>query len=109
VLPTCPFCERAWAGAPAPSYAPCPHPCFRFITKSQPGGEYAYHALGVDIKVGFPAAGDVIDIDRAIVAILARHYVLAGDVWFAESEEAVRAAHRDILAFLDSLESVVIV
>ena len=105
MLPTCPFCERARGGAPASSYAPCPHPCFRFITKSQPGGEYAYHALGVDIY----AAGDVIDIDRAVVAILARHYVLVGDVWFAESEEAVRAAHRDILAFLDSLASVVIV
>jgi len=105
----CPFCEKDQAGTPSRGYVPCPHPCFCSIMSSQPGGDYAYHALGIDINVGFPAAGDVMDIDQAIVVILARHCILVDGVWFAESDRAVRSAHREIRKYLASLESVVIV
>ncbi|HLN14698.1 MAG TPA: hypothetical protein VK587_15990 [bacterium] len=76
---------------------------------SQPGGDYAYHALGIDINVGFPVAGDVMDIDRAILAILERHYVRMDGVWFAETNAMVEAAHREIRNYLASLEVCVIV
>ena len=105
----CPFCRRDRAAGPPRAYVPCPHPSFRSIAAPQPGGDYAYHALGIDINVGFPAAGDAMDIDRAVLAILARHYVLVDDVWFAESDEAVRSAHREIRKYLASLEAAVIV
>ncbi len=107
--PDCPFCERDRAGGASRAYVSCPHPCFRSILSSQPGGDYAYHALGIDINVGFPTAGDAMDIDRAIVAILERHYVLVDGVWFAETSEAVQAAQCEIREFLASLEVCLIV
>jgi hypothetical protein len=109
VSPDCPFCERDQPGRPSHAYVSCAHPCFRSILSSQPGGDYAYYALGIDINVGFPTAGDVMDIDRAIVAILEQYYVLVDGVWFAETTEIVQAAHREIREYLASLEVCMIV
>ena len=105
----CPFCDGTTSRDAVPRVRIVPAPVLLFDHVLQPGGDYAYHALGIDINVGFPVAGDVMDIDQAIVVILARHYVLVDGVWFAESDRTVRSAHREIRKYLASLESVVIV
>jgi len=110
-LPECPFCRgdrtRTPRGARG-AYVPCPHPSFRPNVSRQPGGDYARSMLGVDITQGYPAAEDVMAIDQGIVVILERHYTLADGTWFAESEAAVRAAHRAIGKCLASLAPLVI-